>query len=270
MKNAEGFYLKINEIIDACSGIVKKDRSYSLPNGRRNFGFIYFLSGQTTYTFNNCVYTVGKGDMIFLKESSMPYRISSRKGTENLALNFTIHKKASFGEVLDELINDPLPVLVSKKKIPKYRKIMENAINAISKNNFGAHMIAMSAVYEISQDFLLDLMLKNIKSDDYNMVLPAKRFIDNNFNKEISIVELANRCNMCETNFRKKFSSIFGLSPSGYIYSVRINNAKNLFSSGAYSVEEVAKLCGFDDANYFSRFFKKHTGLTPLEYKNSN
>ena len=103
MKNAEGFYLKINEIIDACSGIVKKDRSYSLPNGRRNFGFIYFLSGQTTYTFNNCVYTVGEGDMIFLKESSMPYRISSRKGTENLALNFTIHKKASFGEVLDEL-----------------------------------------------------------------------------------------------------------------------------------------------------------------------
>lgn len=268
MKNAEGFYLKINEIIDACRGTVKKNRSYSLPNGRRNFGFIYFLSGKTTYTFNNCAYTFGEGDMIFLKESSVPYRISSKKGTENLALNFTIQKEASFGEVLDELINDPLPVLINKEKVNKYRKLMENAINAVAKNNFGAHMTAMSVVYEITQDMLFDLMLKNIKSDDFNRILPAKIFIDENFNKEISIVELANRCNMCETNFRKKFSSIFGISPSKYIYSVRINNAKNLFSSGAYSVEEVAKLCGFNDANYFSRFFKKHTGLTPMEYKN--
>jgi len=268
MKNPEGFYLKIDEIIDACRGIVKKDRSYTLPNGRKNFGFIYFLSGKATYTFANCVYTVGEGDMIFLKESSVPYRISSKKGTENLALNFTIHKEASFGDVIEELINDHLPVLISKKKVPKYRKLMENAINTVSKNNFGAHMTAMSVVYEITQDMLFDLMLKNIKSDDYNIILPAKRYIDDNFNKDISIVELANRCNMCETNFRKKFSSIFGISPSKYIYSVRINNAKNLFSSGAYSVEEVAKLCGFNDANYFSRFFKKHTGLTPMEYKN--
>lgn len=268
MKNPEGFYLKIDEIIDACRGIVKKDRSYTLPNGRRNFGFIYIISGKCTYTFKNCVYTFGEGDMIFLKETSVPYHICGKKGTENLALNFTIHREDSFGEVVDTLINDITPILISKEKTQKYVKLMEKAINAVSKNNFGAHMTAMSVVYEITQDMLFDLMLKNIKSDDYNMVLPAKRFIDDNFNKEISIVELANRCNMCETNFRKKFSSIFGISPSKYIYSVRINNAKNLFSSGAYSVEEVAKLCGFNDANYFSRFFKKHTGLTPMEYKN--
>ena len=240
-----------------------------MTNGRKNFGFIYILSGRVTYTFNEDVYTFEEGDMVFLKEGNEQYYIDSTPGIENLALNFTVDRNSSSGEITEHIINNPHPVSISNDKAGKYRSLMEKAINAVNKNYFGAKMIAVSVCYEILQDFLYDMMFKSIKSKEYNRILPAKVYIDENFYKEISVVELANRCNMCETNFRRNFTSVFGISPRGYINSVRVNNAKSFFSSGAYSVSEVAELCGFSDTNYFCRFFKKNTGMTPLEYKNS-
>jgi Na+-driven multidrug efflux pump len=43
--------------------------------------------------------------------------------------------------------------------------------------------------------------------------------------------------------------------------------AKEYLRSGYYTISEIAEKCGFEDPNYFTRFFKKHTGLTPGEAK---
>jgi AraC-like DNA-binding protein len=48
---------------------------------------------------------------------------------------------------------------------------------------------------------------------------------------------------------------------------MRLNFAKDYLSCGYYTVAEVAKKCGFEDASYFVRFFKKKTGCTPNEFK---
>ena len=102
----------------------------------------------------------------------------------------------------------------------------------------------------------------------YREVLPAKIYMEENFSKSITISLLANLCCMSETDFRRKFNSVFNVSPMNYLNSLRISHAKAYISGGIYTIKEVAEKSGFGDANYFSRFFKKHTGLTPMEYKN--
>lgn len=53
-----------------------------------------------------------------------------------------------------------------------------------------------------------------------------------------------------------------------YLLEVRIQHAIPLLEEGALSVAEVARAVGFADANYFSRYFKKSTGVSPLSYRN--
>ena len=43
-------------------------------------------------------------------------------------------------------------------------------------------------------------------------------------------------------------------------------NAKDYLAQGGYSITEIAEKCGFLSVNYFSRFFKKHTGVSPKQY----
>ena len=51
---------------------------------------------------------------------------------------------------------------------------------------------------------------------------------------------------------------------------LRINNAMNMLDNTKYNVTQIATAVGYDNSHYFCRLFKKHTGMTPLEYRNRN
>ena len=74
---------------------------------------------------------------------------------------------------------------------------------------------------------------------------------------------------MSETYFRRIFLRNFGISPIKYINNLKIDRAKDLITSGYYSISEAAEASGFHDNAYFTRKFKEATGVTPLEYKKS-
>lgn len=68
--------------------------------------------------------------------------------------------------------------------------------------------------------------------------------------------------------FRRCFKSVTGMTPLSYLTTLRINQAKTLLGQNSFiSVTTVADNCGFKDSFYFSTCFKKHTGLSPSEYK---
>ena len=52
-----------------------------------------------------------------------------------------------------------------------------------------------------------------------------------------------------------------------YLTEIRMNRARELLAGTELSMKEICGEVGYSDPNYFSRIFKKHTGLTPTEYK---
>lgn len=90
-------------------------------------------------------------------------------------------------------------------------------------------------------------------------------FINCNFKDDISSAYLSRKFGYDETYFCRKFKSVTGLSPMIYLRILRLENAKKLIKSGS-SVSDTAVNCGFSDAGYFSRCFKKHFGISPTEY----
>ena len=56
-------------------------------------------------------------------------------------------------------------------------------------------------------------------------------------------------------------------APARYIQSLRIVNAQRLLERTKYSIGEVSEIVGYDNPLYFSRVFKKETGLSPAQYR---
>ena len=77
----------------------------------------------------------------------------------------------------------------------------------------------------------------------------------------------------CPDHMRRLFREEYGKTPHEYLTELRIRSAKKLLSArnlSNYSVTAVCMMVGFSDVSYFSRIFKKHTGLTPSEYFEKN
>lgn len=89
-------------------------------------------------------------------------------------------------------------------------------------------------------------------------------------NPEFSISDAAKQIGVSFDYMRHCFKEETGVTPLEYLTSLRIRQAKRCFRTNrTYSVSYVARLCGFSDQYYFSRCFKKITGISPKDYKNS-
>jgi len=96
----------------------------------------------------------------------------------------------------------------------------------------------------------------------------AKRFILNNYNKDINLDMIANHVSMNFAYFSVLFKKIEGMSLTDFIASVRVNKAKEyLLQPRNYKIYEIAEMTGFHDVKYFSKVFKRKVGVTPAEYR---
>ena len=95
----------------------------------------------------------------------------------------------------------------------------------------------------------------------------AVTYIEKNYCQNLSTEELSGIAGYSERQFLRLFRSVFSTTPGLYITELRMKKAQKLLKSGTLSIGETAWRCGYDDQNYFSRAFKKHTGMTPTEYQ---
>lgn len=98
----------------------------------------------------------------------------------------------------------------------------------------------------------------------------ATQYFSEHFTEEISIEQYAMDKHLSTSWFIRSFKRYNGVTPMQYILNLRITNAKTLLRTTTYSVAEVASIVGYDNPLYFSRLFKKQTGLPPSEFRNTD
>ncbi|WP_027085506.1 response regulator transcription factor [Cohnella panacarvi] len=112
-------------------------------------------------------------------------------------------------------------------------------------------------------------LLENRQYSAEEVVKTVAEFIKNNYSRELSLEDIAKQFNINAPHLSKIFLKYTGESPSRYIMTLRMNEAKHLLSlKKELSVKEIGETVGYPDPFYFSRIFKQFTGMTPTEYKN--
>lgn len=208
------------------------------------------------YIFSdNKTVLVGQNEIIYMPKGSQ-YTVCSKISGNCYAINFDISENIDFE-----------PFSFKLKNAPAFINEFEKATNLWRKKNTAFHMQCKAILYNIISMLQSEYNSKYTASGTANLIAPAVKYIKNNFlNENICIPELSAMCEISEDYFRKIFKNTFGTSPRKYINELKISYAKELITSGMYTVTEAAELSGYIDMSYFSREFKKSTGFCPSAY----
>ena len=112
------------------------------------------------------------------------------------------------------------------------------------------------------------LSLSYVSPEQSDKLERIMAYIGNNLtDSRLTVESLASLAGMTTVWFRKLFLAKYGIQPSKYIKSRRVEAAKDLLISTGLSVGEISLRAGFSDPAYFCREFRRVVGMTPGKYR---
>lgn len=121
-----------------------------------------------------------------------------------------------------------------------------------------------SELEEIEKIFIQSLA---DKGDGGQKIMKALEYIADHYTESLTLQSVADTVYISRTYFSILFKKQTGRNFSDYLIDLRIREAKRLLVEEDERMYDVAEASGFNDVKYFSKLFKKMTGLTPLEYR---
>jgi transcriptional regulator GlxA family with amidase domain len=106
------------------------------------------------------------------------------------------------------------------------------------------------------------------KNHTDDIVLNSQDFMENNYSKKISIDAMSEGLGISPRHFKRRFKKATGENPLAYLQLLRVENAKHKLETTRDPINEITWDVGYEDINSFRKLFKKHTGMSPKEYRN--
>ncbi len=98
-------------------------------------------------------------------------------------------------------------------------------------------------------------------------IIQFAQYLEANFQHQIDFDRVASWLGISFAAIRKNWGRKFNSSPYQYLMELRLHHAESRLTESYLSIGDVALACGFDDQRYFSRFFRRMTGMTPSQYR---
>lgn len=239
--------------------------------------FFYVFEGRLKISAEGKIINLSRGSAILIN-SGVPYRFIP-DNAKILAVNFDwtqdfckqdtpIHpmpyKSGAHGlSTLEEITFDDV------RELNRYA-YCENAFSVenplwkmIDRNekNMPYYKLENNAEFTlVLTEFVRQLSLRKTNNFDANSVAD---YLKSHYNEEISNQKIAEIFHFHPNYISGEFRRTFGKPLHRYLLELRITKALALLETGQYTTKAVANAVGFNDVNYFTRYFKKMTGKTP-------
>ncbi len=132
--------------------------------------------------------------------------------------------------------------------------------------------------FNSSHKFLIDNLLRELLILISSDILDSKKinrhlvkiteYIKVSYSDSISLSSLSKRFKLSETYIARLFKQELGTKPSDYVNRIRVNHAMDLLIHTDMSIGEISDVIGYSSLYYFSRVFKKNTGVSPKDFRN--
>ena len=143
-------------------------------------------------------------------------------------------------------------------------KINNSFLNTIQEIN---SLESLCFRLQESVDVFAECMFSRLPTKNYALIRSAIEYICANFNADISLEDVAETVHLNATYFSTLFKQSTGSSFKEYLNMIRVEESKRLLANTNYSIIDIAIATGFEDQSYFSKVFKKYTGITPKQYR---
>ncbi|MGN0313911.1 MAG: response regulator [Fusicatenibacter sp.] len=104
-------------------------------------------------------------------------------------------------------------------------------------------------------------------TENVDVITAIRQYIQDNYAENLSAVEIARKFYLNASYLSSLFKEKTGMNMGAYIEGVRMEKAKLMLRHSNWTVTEIAMQTGYAESNYFSKVFKKYTGLTPRQYR---
>lgn len=125
--------------------------------------------------------------------------------------------------------------------------------------------LVMAEVLHHFIDYTFDF--SEIKHSD--AIYRIMEYVKLNYSEKITLEEIASYVHLSPSHISGMFRKETGQTISAYVSHIRIEKSKALLREPGVPIAEIAGLCGFEDQSYFTRVFKKQTGISPKQYRNN-
>jgi AraC-like DNA-binding protein len=156
---------------------------------------------------------------------------------------------------------------------PRVRRALEEVVAEYSLEDHearsGAGALLAHAIVQIQREARLLRELKSgvaIGPDALRRLEQARALLEAPQNFSLSVDEAATHVGWSADHLRRAFRTVYRMSPGQAQTQARVRHARDLLRRENLPVAEVARRCGFEDAEYFTRVFKKETGLSPRQF----
>ena len=244
---------------------------------------IIVLEGSAVHVIDNAEYTISSGD-VYVLNGDTAHGFKEIKNLKIVNVMYDCKMLLFEDESLKQLVGFQALFLLE----PIYRK--EYAFKAKLKLDSPNYYLVTRLINTMLEEFhnkeegweyilrsyfnelivhLSRMYNRSIDSAKLNLYKFAELavFIEQNFNKCITISQLAQSMGFSERHFNRIFTNLYHCSPMEHIIMLRLKYSCKLLKEDNLSITDIAVKCGFNDSNYFSRQFKKHYGVTPSELR---
>lgn len=110
----------------------------------------------------------------------------------------------------------------------------------------------------------------SLSKQDMLYIRQAKTILDEDFDKNITIPQLARQAGINEAKLKEGFRELYGNSIHTYLQQLRLEKAKQLLLTTNMPITEITYHIGYSHITHFTTLFKKEFGLTPTEWRKEN
>ena len=139
------------------------------------------------------------------------------------------------------------------------------------KRPYGFQILVKSKLLEIISIILImshhDQISHSSVTNNHSFIKGVIIFIQENYNKSITIDDIANNSNMSKGHFERKFKKHFKMTPFEYIIHYRITKSLELLVNTDKTISEISLDTGFNSFSYYSKCFKQIMNTTPRKYR---
>ena len=260
MNEAYNFY--VQDITQALERQTTAGWSNKVLARKERYTIVFVISGDAWCSMEDTTYSITEGDVfVFSGEHVRIPRANPKNPWHFISICFWL---ASTDGSAFSLFSAPVEQF---HNIPNFTREKFKKLVSVWTIRSKTYMLVCRT---LMQDILCDLIqLQAVslhRASKLHKISAAQQYIAKNYDKQITIDELAKLCSLSPSHFRKSFKEIVGMSAIQYTIYIRINKARELLEMSSANISEIAAQTGFSDVFYFSKMFKKMTGYSPMRY----